>query len=118
MHQTLRGVTDSFGAGYTLEYKKGYPPTVNNAELAQRMLPTIRRINGAANVAPSPPSMGGEDFSYFAKEVPGFFYWLGVGNRAKGISAGAHTPDFDVDEKAIATGVKTMSAMVLDYLTP
>ena len=116
MHQTLKGVTESFGASYVLDYKKGYPPTINNAALVRRMLPTMKRINGEAGVLVSPPSMGGEDFSYFAKEIPGVFYWLGVANRERGITAGNHTPDFDADEKCLATGVKTMAAMVLDYL--
>ena len=116
MHQTLKGVTESFGANYVLDYKKGYPPTINNAALVRRMLPTMKRINGEAGVLASPPSMGGEDFSYFAKEVPGFFYWLGVANRERGITAGNHTPDFDADEKCLATGVKTMAALVIDYL--
>ncbi len=116
MHQTLKGITDSFGASYVLDYKKGYPPTVNNTPLVRRMLPTIKRINGDSGATPTPPSMGGEDFSYFAKEIPGFFYWLGVANRERGITAGPHTPDFDVDETCLVTGVKTMAAMVIDYL--
>jgi amidohydrolase len=116
MHQTLKGVTESFGASYLLDYKKGYPPTINNAPLVRRMLPTMKRINGETNVLAGPPSMGGEDFSYFAKEVPGFFYWLGVASRERGITAGNHTPDFDADEQCLATGVKTMAAMIVDYL--
>ncbi|MFN0120710.1 MAG: M20 family metallopeptidase [Blastocatellia bacterium] len=116
MRQTLKGVTDSFGASYTLDYQKGYPPTINNLALVRRTLPTLRRVNGEAGVVPSPPSMGGEDFAWYAREIPGFFFWLGVGNRTMGITAGPHTPDFDVDEKAIATGVKTMAAVALDYL--
>ncbi|HZS08481.1 MAG TPA: amidohydrolase [Blastocatellia bacterium] len=116
MHQTLKGVTESFGASYVLDYKKGYPPTINNAVLVRRMLPMMKRVAGDGNVSADPPSMGGEDFSYFAKEIPGFFYWLGVANRARGITSGPHTPDFDADEKCIITGVKTMAAMVCDYL--
>jgi amidohydrolase len=116
MHQTLKGVTESYGATYTMDYTKGYPPTVNNAALVRRMLPSMKRINGEAGVIAGPPSMGGEDFSYFAIEIPGFFYWLGVANRERGITAGPHTPDFDVDEKCLVTGVKTMAAMLVDYL--
>ena len=60
--------------------------------------------------------MGGEDFSYYQREIPGFFYFLGVGNRAKGITAGWHTPEFDVDEDSLVVGVKVMSNVLLDYL--
>lgn len=60
--------------------------------------------------------MGGEDFSYFAREVPGFFYWLGVANRERGMVAGPHTPDFEMNEKCLVTGVRTMAGLVIDYL--
>jgi amidohydrolase len=116
MHQTLKGVTEIYGASYALDYQKGYPVTLNNAALVQRLLPTMKRIAGENNVTSPRPGMGGEDFSYFAQKVPGFFFWLGVGNKERGITAGNHTPDFDADEKALAVGVKTMAAMVCDYL--
>jgi amidohydrolase len=48
--------------------------------------------------------------------IPGFYYFLGVGNRAKGITAMIHTPEFDVDEESLVIGVKVMTSMVLDYL--
>jgi amidohydrolase len=48
--------------------------------------------------------------------IPGFFYFLGVGNRAKGITAQIHTPEFDVDEESLVIGVKTMANVLLDYL--
>jgi metal-dependent amidase/aminoacylase/carboxypeptidase family protein len=48
--------------------------------------------------------------------IPGFFYFLGVGNKAKGITAMYHTPEFDVDEESLVIGVKVMSNMLLDYL--
>ena len=47
---------------------------------------------------------------------PGFYYFLGVGNRAKGITAGWHTPEFDVDEESLVVGVKVMSNVLLEYL--
>jgi amidohydrolase len=48
--------------------------------------------------------------------VPGFFYYLGVGNRARGITASLHTAEFDVDEESLVVGVKVMSNVLLDYL--
>jgi amidohydrolase len=60
--------------------------------------------------------MPAEDFSQYQKLAPGFFYFLGVGNRAKGITAGWHTRDFDVDEESLVVGVKVMSNVVLDYM--
>lgn len=60
--------------------------------------------------------MAAEDFSYFQREVPGFFYFLGVGNPARGITAPLHTAEFDVDEEAIVIGVRVMSNVLLDHL--
>jgi metal-dependent amidase/aminoacylase/carboxypeptidase family protein len=62
------------------------------------------------------PQMGAEDFSYYQNEIPGFFYWLGIANKQKGITAGLHTADFDIDEQALDNGVKMMSNIVVDYL--
>jgi amidohydrolase len=60
--------------------------------------------------------MGAEDFSYFQKVVPGFYYRLGSGNPEKGITAEAHTPDFDVDEECLVVGVKVMANVLVDFL--
>ncbi|MBI3876301.1 MAG: amidohydrolase, partial [Verrucomicrobia bacterium] len=57
-----------------------------------------------------------EDFSYFQQVVPGFYFRLGVGNKAKGITADTHTPEFDVDEECLVVGVKVMSNALLDFL--
>ena len=62
------------------------------------------------------PGMGGEDFSFFAQVVPGFYFRLGVANEEKGITAGGHTPMFDADEESLKTGVQAMAAAVCDFL--
>jgi amidohydrolase len=70
---------------------------------------------GAANVVTSPPTMAGEDFSYFANEIPGFYFRLGV--VAPGThSGGLHTPDFRADDASIAVGIRAMTDLVLAYL--
>lgn len=116
MRQILKGVTESHGASYELDYERIVPVTVNHAPLVAQMLPTIRRIVGEGHLVPTRPQMGAEDFSYFANRVPAFFYFLGVGNKAKGITAMLHTPDFDVDEQCLPVGVAVMAAMATDWL--
>ena len=76
----------------------------------------MRRVLGEKKVIPRRPQMIAEDFSYFQKVIPGFFYFLGVGNSAKGINAPLHTPNYDVDEESLVVGVRVMSNVVLDYL--
>jgi metal-dependent amidase/aminoacylase/carboxypeptidase family protein len=53
--------------------------------------------------------MGAEDFAYYSHEIPACFYRLGVGNVSKGITAGVHTPKFNIDERAIETGMGVMA---------
>jgi hippurate hydrolase len=53
--------------------------------------------------------MGAEDFGYYTQVIPGCFYRLGVMNQLKGISAGVHTPTFNIDESAIEIGMGMMA---------
>jgi metal-dependent amidase/aminoacylase/carboxypeptidase family protein len=62
------------------------------------------------------PQMGAEDFAMHQKVIPGFFYFLGGGNKSKGITGMIHTAEFDADEEALVIGVKVMSNVLLDYL--
>ncbi|TDU81674.1 amidohydrolase [Prosthecobacter fusiformis] len=117
MHRILKGVTEAHGATYEMEYRKGYPSILNNDGLVKATLPVLKRIAGESNVIEVIPSMGGEDFSYFAQMVPGFYFRLGVANEEKGIIHGGHTPMFDADEECLKTGVKAMAAAVCDFLS-
>ncbi len=116
MNRTLAGVTAAHGAKHELEYRKGYPSINNNTDLAKAATGTMSRLFGTDNVIETIPGMGGEDFSYFANEIPGFYYRLGVANVSRGIIAGVHTPQFDVDEPCLKVGVLSMASVVCDQL--
>jgi amidohydrolase len=116
MRETLQNVTAAYGATFELEMGDGNAVTYNEPALVEETLPTIRRVVGAGNALAIKPFMPAEDFSAYQKLSPGFYYFLGVGNRAKGITAGWHTPDYDVDEESLVVGVKVMSNVLLDYL--
>lgn len=116
MRQTLEGVTSAYGASFELQNQENAAVTYNDPKLVDETLPTMRRIVGEQNVYSPAPQMGAEDFSYYQRVVPGFFYFLGVGNKSKGITAMIHTPEFDVDEDSLVIGVKVMSNVLLDYL--
>ena len=116
MRETLQNVTAAYGATYDLTLDDGNPVTYNEPSLVEETLPTIRRVVGTQNTVALRPFMPSEDFANYQKVVPGFYYFLGVGNRAKGITAGWHTADFDVDEESLVWGVKVMSNVLLDYL--
>jgi amidohydrolase len=117
VREIVNGVAGSHGAKAEVSWSpRSNPPTVNDTKLVEATLPVMRRTLGEAKVIHVAPVMGAEDFSYFQKEIPGFMYWLGVGNKAKGITAMLHTPDFDIDETSLTTGVKVMTNVILDYL--
>lgn len=116
MRETLGGITSAYGATYNMEYVEGAAVTYNDPKLVEETLPALRRLMGESNLTSPKPQMGAEDFSYYQKVIPGFFYFLGVGNRAKGITAQIHTPEFDVDEESLVIGVKVMANLLLDYL--
>jgi len=116
MDQILDGITAAHGASHVFDFRKGYPGVYNDPALVKATLPTLRRIAGEANVIESLPGMGGEDFSHFAKVVPGFYFRLGVADEAKGIKGEIHTPGFDVDEECLKTGVAAMAGVLCDFL--
>jgi len=116
MRETLQNVTAAYGATFELKVEEQTLVTYNEPALVEETLPTIRRVVGDKNTVSIKPFMPAEDFSYFQKVSPGFYYFLGVGNRAKGITAGWHTPEFDVDEESLVVGVKVMSNVLLEYL--
>lgn len=116
LRQTLASVTSAYGATVDVQFDSPNPVTYNDPSLVEETLPTIRRLIGDANVVSPKPLMPAEDFSYYQKVVPGFFFFLGVGNKARGITAGWHTAEYDIDEESLVVGVRLMSNVLLDYL--
>jgi amidohydrolase len=112
----LKGVTEANGAtGEVVRYERGAPATINDTALTRATVPSLERAVGKERVKVIPPAMGSEDFSFFANQVPGFFYRLG--QVKPGTTTGDHhTPTFLADDGAIPVGVKAMSLVVYDYL--
>jgi amidohydrolase len=117
MRRTLAGCTAAADAEYSLEFGgAAYPVTVNAPALTAESLPQMRRVLGDANIRNAPPVTGAEDFAYYQKVIPGFFWFLGVRNEKLGITGAHHTPEFDIDEAALVPGVKLAANQLLDYL--
>lgn len=113
----LKGVTEAAGAtGEVVRYQRGAPATINDAALTRESLAALERVVGKAHLTRIPPSMASEDFSYFANEVPGFFYRLGQ-VKAGTTSGDHHTPTYLADDTAIPIGIKAMSLVIVDYLS-
>ncbi|MCG8467092.1 MAG: amidohydrolase [Gemmatimonadetes bacterium] len=115
MGEILDGITRAGGGSYELDYDRGTPATINDLDLTAQMAPTLAKVVGEENVVVLEPTMGGEDFAYFANEVPGFFYRLGMVKPGT-VSGGHHTPTFAADDASIPIGMRAMSNLLLDYL--
>jgi amidohydrolase len=117
MRQMLTGCTSASGAQFELKWgPTEYPVTNNDPDLTRANLAGLQRIMGADNVVLSRPTMGAEDFAFYQKVIPGFFWFLGTANPARGITGAHHTPQFDVDEDVLAVGVRAAAAQLTDYL--
>jgi amidohydrolase len=112
-------IAESAGATATVEFGLGYPVTVNDPALTERMLPTLRRVAGAENVRVGPLTGTAEDFSFFQQRVPGLFVFLGVTPRDQDYTKAPtnHSPLFFADESALPVGVRVMANLAIDYLT-
>jgi amidohydrolase len=95
----------------------GYPVSVNDPGLAERLLPTLARVAGEPGVRALNRSMAAEDFSYFAQLAPGFFFNLGATDPATdpATAPNNHSPRFRVDERGLVQGVRAMLHLVADY---
>ncbi|MCK5752923.1 MAG: M20/M25/M40 family metallo-hydrolase, partial [Mycobacterium sp.] len=96
---------------YDLSYFRGVPPVVNDEQAIAAMRAAVAQI-GPNAVADTPQSPGGEDFSWYLEHVPGAMARLGVWD---GISprVDLHQPNFDLDERALEIGVRTLAGIVL-----
>lgn len=110
--KAVTSISERYGATAKFTWGTPNPVTDNDRALTARMKPTLARATGGMVVDDIDYIMGAEDFSYFQKQVPGFFYHLGVGNP----KGGNHSPFFDVDEAAMETGVRAQALMALDFL--
>ena len=120
IHARVRKIAESVaaGAGATVDVRidKGPPVTSNDAALTARMLPTLERV-APGRVSESELITGAEDFTYYQRQVPGLFFFVGITPKDQvGKAAQNHSPFFVVDESALATGLRAMAHLAVDYL--
>ncbi|MEX2182394.1 MAG: amidohydrolase [Gemmatimonadaceae bacterium] len=106
MERIIRGVTEAHGATYEFTYERGYRPVINDAEVTRELAAVVEAVCGEDVLVTLRPTMGGEDFSAFLQKAPGTFFFIGAGNAAAGIVHPHHHPRFDIDERALETGVR------------
>ena len=101
----------------TVEFKVygGYPVTFNDEQLANKYSSSLSRAADGNYYEAKVPRTGAEDFSFFAQQVPGLFFFLGVNSPGVDESPTNHSPYFYVDDSALTNGVKAFINLVEDF---
>ena len=117
LKQVVENTAKASGATAELVIHSGYPVTVNNPKLVEQMLPSLHKVFGDNQVVDMGMITGAEDFSFFAQEVPGFFFFMGVTPTEVNAKTAPtnHSPLFYVEESNLINGVKTFVQLVNDY---
>ena len=116
MEAIIRGVAEGMGGTCQFQYHKGFIPTMNAPEACTLVQRTATTLLGEEHViVPEKTAMIGEDFSFFAHEVPGTLYWLGAREPGAPFYP-LHSDHFAPDEAAVTTGMQVMLSSALAYL--
>lgn len=119
LKNVAENVAQAHGASAVVQVPdtKGNPVTVNDPALTAISVPSLRKAVGDANVVEMGLIMGAEDFSFYAREVPGFFFFVGAtpNGQDAGKAASNHSPEFFLDEEALKVGARAMLQVVLDH---
>jgi hippurate hydrolase len=108
-------VAHGLGASAAVEYRRGYPATVNTQKEAEFAARVGERVFGKGNVVTDgEPTMGGEDFSYMLQAKPGAYVFLGQGGAQLGCYL--HNPAYDFNDEVIPLGAGYLAALVEDSL--
>lgn len=117
MERLCNGTGTAFGMQATLDYRRGYPPTVNTPAEAQRCIETAVGLVGANQVRSNMnPSMGAEDFAYFLRARPGCYVWIGNGLGEGGCML--HNPHYDFNDAILPLGASYWARLTESLLSP
>lgn len=111
----VQSLVTPLGVGYELHHRRGVPPVVNDSESTAILRAGIESALGGDALAGTKQSSGGEDFGWYLEHVPGSFARLGVW-PGDGVMRDLHQPTFQLDERALLTGVRVMVHTALTSL--
>lgn len=115
LEEVATGVARSLGATCHFRFQPHYPPTVNDLRMAEFAATLAGEMVGPRNVVRDLTMMGAEDFSFFLRERPGCFIFVGAGNKERGLVHPHHSPKFDVDEVALGIGCELLLRIAERY---
>ncbi|TDO85268.1 amidohydrolase [Halanaerobium saccharolyticum] len=115
IEKVIKNICDIYDADYEFNYIFGYPPVVNDSEMTEIVAGAAKKILGKSRVREKEKAeMGGEDFSYFGREVPAAFYYLGIAPEGEIINH--HQSDFKFNDSVLKDGVAVMAQAAVDFL--
>lgn len=114
--QLCQSIAAGMGGSCEVNFVQGYPPTYNDPTLTTRTMQAAEEYMGADKVQYMDMCMAGEDFAYFAQQIPGCYYLLGIQNKKMGIDSFVHTPTFNVDEEVLAIAPGLMAWLAINEL--
>lgn len=115
---TATKIAESAGAMAEISIVNKTPITYNNIVLTEKMVPSLQKAAGAANVNEINAVTGSEDFGFFQQNVPGLFFFVGAmpPDQDPTKVPAHHTPDFMIDERGMLVGLKAMLNVTLDFM--
>ncbi len=115
--KVARTIAEAFDGQLTVRIERGYPVGINAPRFTDLVIQAASEIIGKENVkSQERPIMGSEDFYEFGRnKIPSVLFWLGAGNKEKGINKPNHSAQFDIDENALPIGAAILSLVALKY---
>ena len=110
------GIAESMGGSCECKILRGYPFVNNENKLTEEITSLAKEFLGEDNVLDIDSFTYGEDFGYYSQVSDSCFYFLGTGNKEKGITSSVHTSTFDIDEDALMLSAGLMSYISLKLL--
>jgi amidohydrolase len=114
--EIVNKIASNNGAKVDLEIRHGYPVLINNQETTQKAISFAQEFLGDKNVEELPLRMTAEDFAYYSQVIPATFYRLGTSKNINDYEP-LHSPNFNIDEDALKTGMETMAYIAYNFMT-
>ncbi len=115
--EIIETLPQAFGGRGEWKFIEGFPATVNDQNVVQRLIPALESVAGAQNVREFEPTLGAEDFSLVLQQIPGCYFFVGARNPAIDAIYPHHHPKFNIDESALPLGTRALVAAVRELLS-
>lgn len=115
LRQLVEKTAEAHGGTGEIEYYGGYPLLENHPLETAYVQDVAARVVGEANVNRNyPPTLGAEDFAFYAEKVPAAFFWLGLQSEGEAVLP-LHHPRFDFNDDAIPLAIRLFCEIALGF---